>query len=263
MHVNVNNVDFHVNIAGKEDAPWVTFGHSLAANSGQWDEQVELLKNDYHLLCYDQRGHGGSSAPPGPYTFDLLIDDVIGIWAHLGIDKSHWVGLSIGGMIGYGLAINHPDRLLSLTACDSRPDAPTDYKKYFQYRINTAREKGMEGLVDATIERWYTEKSQSNNLPVLDKIRDMIRTTNTVGHEGCCEALKTLAFGSRLNEISAPTLIIGGAEDKGAPPEALAEAAERIPNAKHVVIDHAGHISNTENPEQFNQALQTFLRHHS
>ena len=87
----------------------------------------------------------------------------------------------------------------------------------------------------------------------------MIRSTNEIGHAGCCEALKTLSFGSRLGEIDIPTLIIGGAEDKGAPPEALAEAAKKIPNAKHEIIPAAGHISNLENPAGFNSALIKFL----
>ncbi len=259
MQIKVSGVDFNVTVSRNKNAPWVTFSHSLAANSGLWEEQVELLKDRFQLLCYDQRGHGNSSGPPGPYTFDMLIDDAIGIWNYLGIEQSHWVGLSIGGMIGYGLAIKYPNRLLSLTACDSRPDAPPDYQDYFQYRIDTAREKGMEGLVEPTIERWYTDKTRHANPPLLNRVRDMIRSTDPVGHEGCCEALKTLSFGSRLREIAVPTLIIGGAEDKGAPPDAMAETAGKIPGAEHVVIDGAGHISNTENPQQFNQALLSFL----
>src|SRR5690606_16799921 len=117
-----------------------------------------------------------------------------------------------------GLAQNHGDRLRSLIACDSRPDAPPDYQAYFQHRIDVAAAEGMEGLVEPTVSRWFTPESLAANIPVLDKVRNMIRATNPVGHAGCCEALKTLAFGSRLGEIRVPTLILGGAKDKGAPP---------------------------------------------
>jgi 3-oxoadipate enol-lactonase len=162
-------------------------------------------------------------------------------------------------MMGYGLAQDNGDRMLSLVACDSRPDAPPDYQAYFQHRIDIAAAEGMEGLVDSTISRWFTPASVAANIPVLDKVRAMIRSTDVVGHAGCCEALKTLAFGSRLGEIRTPTLILGGAEDKGAPPDALAAAAKAIPGAKHVIIPKAGHISNLENPADFNKALTDFL----
>jgi 3-oxoadipate enol-lactonase len=162
-------------------------------------------------------------------------------------------------MMGYGMAARYPDRVISLTACDSRPDAPPDYADYFQYRIDTAREKGMEGLVESTVERWFTAKSVAANLPVLDKVRDMVRNTDPVGHEGCCEALKKLAFGSILHQIKVPTLVLGGAQDKGAPPDALAEVTGKIPGAKHVIIPNAGHITALENPEDFQKVLDEFL----
>jgi 3-oxoadipate enol-lactonase len=193
----------------------------------------------------------------------MLISDAIALWDHLKIERSHWCGLSIGGMMGYGMAQDHGDRMLSLIACDSRPDAPPDYQAYFQYRIDTAREKGMEGLVEPTIERWFTPQTREANTPSLDKVRNMIRSTSKVGHEGCCEALKTLSFGKRLAEIEVPTLIIGGALDKGAPPEVLAEAAKAIKGAEHVIVPDAGHISNVENAAFFNKAMLAFLAKHA
>lgn len=259
MKIDVNGLKLNYEIEGKEDAPCITLSHALANNLTLWDDQVALLKGRYRVLRYDQRGHGESEAAPGPYSFAMLIGDVIALWDALGIAQSHWAGLSIGGMIGYGLAVDHGDRMLSLIACDSRPDAPPDYQVYFQYRIDTARAHGMEGLVEPTIERWFTPATVAANPPVLDKVRAMIRGTDPVGHAGCCEALKTLAFGARLGGIAVPTLIIGGAADMGAPPDVLAQTARAIPGARHVVIDDAGHISNLENPARFNAALEAFL----
>jgi 3-oxoadipate enol-lactonase len=259
VKARVNGVELNYEVEGPEGAPWITFSHALCNNLTLWDDQAALLRDRYRVLRYDHRGHGGSEATPGPYTFPMIIADAIALWDHLGVKQSHWCGLSIGGMMGYGLAQDHGDRLLSLVACDSRPDAPPDYQAYFQHRIDVAAESGMEGLVDLTIERWFTPATVKANPPVLDKVRNMIRTTDPVGHAGCCEALKTLAFGSRLGEIRTRTLIIGGAEDKGAPPEALAEAAKAIPGARHVLVPSAGHISNLENPPVFNKALVEFL----
>lgn len=255
----INGFNLNYRVEGKKGAPWITFSHALCNNLSLWDAQARLLADRFQILRYDHRGHGGSEPTPGPYTFPMLMADALALWDHLGIEKSHWCGLSIGGMMGYGLAQNHGDRMLSLVACDSRPDAPPDYQAYFQYRIDTAKAKGMEGLVEPTIERWFTAATREKNPPVLDQVRAMIRSTSLIGHAGCCEALKTLAFGSRLGEIKVPTLIIGGAMDKGAPPEVLAEAARAIPGAEHVIVPDAGHISNMENPEAFNAALSAFL----
>ncbi len=259
MKIDINGFKLNYQIEGPEDAPCITLSHALANNLTLWDDQAARLSGRYRVLRYDQRGHGESEAPPAPYSFAMLMGDVIALWDALGIAKSHWAGLSIGGMMGYGLAQDHGGRMLSLIACDSRPDAPPDYQDYFQYRIDTARAHGMEGLVEPTVERWFTPETLAANPPVLDRVRAMIRTTDPVGHEGCCEALKTLSFGARLGEIAVPTLIIGGAKDKGAPPDVLAETAKAIPGAKHVVIDGAGHISNLENPAAFNAAVDEFL----
>jgi 3-oxoadipate enol-lactonase len=259
VKIDIDGNQINYELEGPEDAPCITFSHALCNNLTLWDEQAALLRDRFRVLRYDQRGHGQSDAPAGPYSFPALMHDAVALWDALDIAASHWVGLSIGGMIGYGLAQDHGGRLLSLTACDSRPDAPPDYQVYFQYRIDTARDKGMEGLVEPTIERWFTPATRAANPPVLDKVRAMIRATNPVGHAGCCEALKTLAFGSRLGEIGIPTLIIGGEADKGAPPSALAETAHAIPGARLVVVPDAGHISNLENPAAFNRALAGFL----
>jgi 3-oxoadipate enol-lactonase len=259
VRAKVNGIEINYEVSGTEGKPWITFAHALCNNLTLWDDQAALLKDNYRILRYDLRGMGKSEAPPGPYTFPMIIDDAIALLDHVGVKQTHWCGLSIGGMMGYGLAQDFGDRLLSLIACDSRPDAPPDYQAYFQHRIDVAAEEGMEALVDMTIARWFTPASVAANIPVLDKVRAMIRGTDPVGHAGCCEALKTLAFGSRLGEIRTRTLIIGGAEDKGAPPEALAETAKAIPGAHHVLIPSAGHISNLENPTVFNKALVEFL----
>jgi 3-oxoadipate enol-lactonase len=261
MEIDINGVSIHYETENRNStAPWITFSHALSTNMTVWDDTVDALKRDYRILRYDLRGHGKSQATPGPYDFPMLMQDVTGLWDALGVSKSHWVGLSIGGMIGYGLAISSPDRLHSLVACDSQPDAPPDYAAYFQSRIDKTRGgKGMAGLVDSTIERWFTAKSVAADPPSIKKVRQMILSTDTVGHEGCCMALQTLAFGPRLNEIRVPTLIVGGAEDKGAPPDALAKATARIPGARHVVIPDAGHIVAVENSPAFVAELKAFL----
>ena len=260
MNVDVNGLSYNVEIDGPDGAPWLTFSHSLATQLRSWDAQVDLVKDRFRCLRYDHRGHGGTPAPPGPYTFPMLEAEAVGLLDALGIEATHWAGLSIGGMIGYGLAINHPARILSLTAGDSRANAPPDYQAYFQHRIDVARDEGMEALARLTVERWFTPESVAADIPVLETVRDWVRTTDPVGHEGLCEALKTLSYGPDMHRIQCPTLIIGGAKDKGAPPDKLkAEAADVIANATHVVVPDAGHQSALENPPAFNDAFEKFL----
>ena len=259
MQVTANGISINYALDGPDDAPCVTLSNSLACNLSMWDDQVAALKDRYRVLRYDQRGHGGTEATDGPYSFDMLIADAIALWDALGIEKSHWVGLSLGGMAGYGLAVAHPDRVLSMTFCDSRADAPPAYADYFSERIRITREEGMEGLVEPTVTRWFTDKSMADELPVLEKMREMIRRTNPTGHIGCCEAIRTLSYGAVLGEIKVPSLVVGGQEDMGAPPEVMAEVAAAIPGARHEVIPEAGHISNVENPGAFNAVLEKFL----
>ena len=138
MKAQVNGISINYEVSGTEGKPWITFAHALCNNLTLWDDQEALLRDDYRILRYDHRGLGQSDAPEGPYTFPMIIADALALMDHVGVDKTHWCGLSIGGMMGYGLAQDHGDRLLSLIACDSRPDAPPDYQDYFQHRIDVA-----------------------------------------------------------------------------------------------------------------------------
>ena len=259
MQIKINNVTVNYILEGPIDAPCVTFCHSLACNLHMWDEQVKLLCDRYQVLCYDIRGHGGSQATEGKYNFDMLVDDVVALWDGLGIKQSHWIGLSLGGMIGFGLAIRCPTRILSMTACDTRADASPAYADLFAGRIRSTREQGMEAMVEPTITRWFTEKSLAEKLPAIEKISDMIRGTNPQGHIGCCEAIRNLSYGANLGDIKAPTLVLVGAEDVGAPPDVMWKIHEAIPSSQYVVIPFAGHISNIENPIAFNVAIDEFL----
>ena len=229
MQIGVNGVSVNYALEGPGDAPCVTFCHSLACDLTMWDEQAELLRGRYRVLRYDVRGHGGSEATKGAYTFDMLSDDVAALWDGLGIEQSHWVGLSLGGMIGFGLALRHPARMLSMTACDTRADAPPAYADLFAGRIRVTREQGLEAMVWPTITRWFTEKSLAEKLPAVEKISDMIRHTHPEGHIGCCEAIRNLSYGVRLSEVRVPTLILVGAEDAGAPPEIMGGSIRLFP----------------------------------
>ena len=259
MKITANDNTFHHQIDGPDDAPWLIFGNSLAADLGMWDGQVEVFKDRYRILRYDTRGHGQTEATAPPYSFDLLVEDVIALMDALSIDKAHYVGLSLGGMTGLGLALGHADRLLSLAACDARAYAETEWAEAWNGRMATVREHGIEALVEPTLERWFTEDCRENQPDMMDKVRGMIRQMSPEGYIGCALALQKLNYMPRLGEITLPTLFMTGASDRSTPPEAARAMHEKVSGSTCIIVDPASHLSNMENPDQFDRALAEHL----
>jgi 3-oxoadipate enol-lactonase len=260
MLTRANGIRMNYELSGKWNAPVVMLSHSLGSSLGMWYPQVNILESNYRVLRYDIRGHGGSDAPEGPYTLELLGEDVIGLLDALGIDQVHFVGLSMGGMIGQFLALNHFHRLYSLILCDTSSIVPAGGQPAIQERIETARSKGMGALAELTMERWFTPGFLSKTPPSLEIIRKQFLGTSAEGYIGCSEAIRKLNYLERLSSIKMPTLVIVGEEDPGTPVSAAEAIHERIKNSKLVIIPSARHLSNVEQPEAFNKALLDFLK---
>jgi len=238
----------------------VVLSHSMSSSLLMWNPQMEALNTHFQVLRYDIRGHGGSDAPSGAYTLELLGNDAIKLLDALGIDQVHFVGLSMGGMIGQGLALNHSHRLKSLALCDTASIVPAEAQPIWQERIDKAREKGMEALLDETMERWFTPSFLKQGSPMLEIIRKQILVTSVQGYIGCAEAIRKLNYLDRLSEITMPTLIMVGEDDPGTPVSASQAIHERISNSKLVILPSARHLSNVEQTEAFNSALLNFLK---
>jgi 3-oxoadipate enol-lactonase len=223
---------------------------------------MESLEPHYRILRYDTRGHGNSDAPEGAYTLEQLGDDAIGLLDALSVEKVHWVGLSMGGMIGQCLVLNHADRLQSLVLCDTAAALPEDAQPIWQERIDLARKQGMHALMQATLERWFTQSYLRQNSSLVDLIRKLFLATPVAGYIGCSEAIMGLNYLERLSEINIPTLIIVGEEDFGTPVSAAEAMHERIVNSKLVVLPSAAHLSSVEQAEAFNKTLLAFLQEH-
>ncbi len=258
-HINVDGVRFNTRIDGPEGAPWLTFSNSLATDLGLWDAQVVLLEDRFRIFRYDTRGHGQSGATSPPYDFARLEADVIGLWDAMGIARSHYMGLSLGGSTGIGLAIHHADRLLSLAACDCRVTSPTAFKQAWGSRIEVALEEGMDGLVEDTMTRWFTDPTLEADPPALEKIREMIRTTSVDGFIGCANALQGVEYFDAIDRITCPTLFLVGAQDPAATPELIGAMHARVGGSQYVELSDAAHISNIENEAAFNQAVIDFF----
>ncbi|MCS6930711.1 MAG: alpha/beta fold hydrolase [Acetobacteraceae bacterium] len=233
--------------------------HGLATDLTMWDGLAAVLAGRWRVLRYDARGHGRTPSTPGDYTLEQLGADVIGLLDALGIARTHFVGLSMGGMVGMGLGLNHPGRLLSLAVCDARAVAPPDYRAAWTDRAAKVRAEGMEAIVEPTLSRWFTPAFGRHDPSAREAVRRMIRRTSVEGYAGCAAALRGLDYLHRLGDLRLPVLFLGGAEDQGAPVEAMRAMHHATPGSRHVVIPNAGHLANLEQPEAFHAAVVDFL----
>jgi 3-oxoadipate enol-lactonase len=255
MKASVNGIDINYELHGKEGMPWLIMNHSLACSVRMWDPQIAAFKDRFRIVVHDMRGHGATSAPKGAYTLEQLADDVAGLAKHLGIQKAHYVGLSIGGMIGQILCLHHASLLDKVVLCDTGHVQGPEMIKQWEERIKIAESQGMRALVASTMERWFTEPYR-NSAPAK-AIAELIANTPVAGYVGCGRAIMGLNTTARLKDIRKPVLAITGESDGSA--AATKFIGENIPGAKFVSIAQASHIANVEQAEKFNQALRDFL----
>jgi 3-oxoadipate enol-lactonase len=259
MKTTANGISMNYTLEGPASAPVVTMSHSLATDNSMWDPTVPPLTGRFRVLRYETRGHGKTDAPKGAYTLDQLADDALALLKALGITRTHWVGLSMGGMIGQTLALKAPELFSSLALCDTSSRMPAENKPLWQDRIRIAETQGMEPLVEPTLARWLTEPFRKSRKDVVDKVATMIRTTPPAGYAGCCHAISALDLTDRISAIKIPTIAIVGEDDMGTPVAAHKVIHEKIAGSKLEILKSAAHLSNMEQPDAFNKALTGFL----
>jgi len=253
--VRANGIDVFCEVRGK--GPWVVLSHSLACDHTMWDEQIPLLESKYRILRYDTRGHGRSSAPAAPYTLDVLAGDLKALLRALRIERPHFVGLSMGGMIGETLAVRDPSVFRTLTLCDTTSAYPPATASVWDERIRVAREKGMPALVESTLTRWFTENFRRRRPDVTQRFTTLISRTPVEGYVGCSQALVKINLTGALKRLAMPALVIVGERDRGLP--ASRALAATLPRARLVVVEGAGHVVNLARPAEFNAAVAEFL----
>jgi 3-oxoadipate enol-lactonase len=247
----------HTELDGPESAPVLMLSNSLGTNLHMWDEQVAPLTRNFRLLRYDRRGHGKSSVPKGPYTMERLGRDVLNVLDGLGIKKINWCGLSMGGMVGMWLGANASNRIDKLILSNTSSYFPD--KTAWEGRIKMVREKGLAGIVDANMERWFTKDFRERAPQTMAKMREMFVATNVEGYIGCAEAIRDMDHRPLLPNIAVPTLVIAGRQDPATTLEAGEFICEHIPGAKIAVLE-AAHIANMEQPKVYADAVSGFLR---
>lgn len=252
-----NGIGINYEIEG--EGPWVVMSHSLACSLRMWDGQAKMLASRYKVLRFDTRGHGSSDAPATAYTLEQMADDVKALLDTVGVKDPHFVGLSMGGMIGMTFALKYPGVLRSLVLCDTTSCYPAEARGVWADRIKLATEQGMEPLVQPTLKRWFTEPFLEKSGAEVDKVAQMIRGTPAMGYVGCCHAIPMIDVTSRLAEIKCPIQVIVGEQDAGTPVAMAQEIHHAAPNSELVIIPNASHLSNIEQPEAFDKAMMGFL----
>ena len=252
----------YYDLVGPEDGPVACFAHSLAADSGMWAEQVPvLIAEGFRVLRIDMRGHGGSSPVAGNYQMSQLYGDVVEVIDALQIRQMHFIGLSIGGMLAQGLALAHPERIRSLVLCDSQPASPADAQTRWGPRMLEVQKAGScQPLGEGTMKRWFTDEFRKRNPVRWRQIHDTVVSTTAQGYIGCAAAIQNFDYRPQLPGLRAPTLIVCGADDPGAPPGESRHIASLLPDGRYEEIPLARHLPNVERPEVFNKLLLDWLK---
>lgn len=243
-------------LQGTPNSPVLVFSNSLGTTMNMWDELVPYLLPYFRVLQYDTRGHGASEVTPEPYNIALLGQDVINLLDQLNFDKVYFCGLSMGGLIGQWLGINHPERLIKLIISNTNSQIGDNQR--WNDRIKTISEQGMSAIADSTLERWFTDNFRISNPSKVNQTKAMFMANNTLGYINCCAAVRDANFSDSIKNISTETLIITGNEDGITDENAANTMAEKIPNSK-VEILNARHLASTELPKMYSELLINFI----
>jgi 3-oxoadipate enol-lactonase len=260
MRITANGIDLACQVDGPDEGPVLVLSHTLATSRAMWRRQIPHLARRYRVISYDMRGHGESAAPDYPYSLEMLGEDVISVLDSLGIKRpAIFLGISIGGMIGQALALRHPARFRAFILASTSSRVPPEGQAMWDQRIEAVRKDGLEGQVQGTLERWLSPEFRAREPETTKWVADMVRATPAIGFIGCGRAIQKLDYTDQLAQVAAPTLIIAGEKDPGAPVAASQAMHERIKGSRLEIIPNCLHQTPIEAPDQFNQVVDSFL----
>jgi 3-oxoadipate enol-lactonase len=239
---------------GPPDAPVVILAHAIGTSLAMWEPQAEVLSGVFRVVRYDQRGHGGSPVPAGPYEIADLGRDLLKLMDGLRVERASLCGLSLGAMTVLWVAAHAPDRVERLVACcvSARPVSPEAWAE----RAATVRRDGIAAIEELVVDRWgYRDR----NPGIEAQVRAMLLATPPAGYAACCEAIRTMNLEPDLGSIAAPTMLLAGADDPAAPPAAMESVARMIPGSTLRVVDGAAHLANVEQPQAVTAAISEHL----
>ena len=263
MKSTVNGIDINYELSGAADGPVVVLHHPLATNLTCWDELTAALEPDYRVLRLDARGHGKSDAPAGPYDFETLAKDVVELMAACGVEKAHFLGLSMGGMVGQYLGLLYPGRFDSLCLVSTSSRIPTEMQPLWEQRMTAVKTGGMVTQVEGALTRWVSPRALQENPALVARLTKMIQTTPIDGYVGWCQAISGLNVTDRLGAIRLPTRVIVGELDPATPVAASEAIHAAIPGSDLVIVPGVSHMLHNEEPELFHSHVLPFLPAHA
>jgi 3-oxoadipate enol-lactonase len=231
-------------VDGPAGAPALVLANSLGATVDMWEPQLPALTERFRVVRFDTRGHGRSAVPHGPYTIGDLGGDVLALLDELGVARAHFCGLSLGGMVGIWLAAHAPERIGRLVLCctSARPGAPESWA----HRAATVRAEGTAAIADLVVSRWLTPEYAHRRPDLVARLRAMLAGTPAEGYASCCGVIETLDLTAALPRITAPTLVLHGADDPAIVPSHGADVAAAVPGARLTLVRDAAHLANVE-----------------
>lgn len=251
---------FHHHVQGQTGRPWLTFIPGIGNDASFWAEHAEQLSEHFQVLSFDPWGHHQSPLPPEDCQFADIVDGVIHLWNHLGIERSHVVGLGFGGSVSLALALHYEDRVDKIVACCCRPRQPNDRHEFWRQRCAYAQQHGLDELGDITVDRWLSETFRHTYPDIDQQLRHMIQRTTVEGYCAYVNAFIEMDFSAQLEQISRPVLLLAAEHDHGGGPVAdMQDMQKKLPNASLHIIQGSGHICNFEAPEQVTHYLKQFL----
>jgi 3-oxoadipate enol-lactonase len=237
----------------------VVLAHAIGMDHRMWDDLAKRLAGDFRVIRFDARGHGGSPVPKRPYSLEEMAEDARRLLDKLGIEKAHWVGLSLGAMIGIAFALEHPDRVRRLVLANTTSSYGPEGRAMWQARAKAVHEGGLEAIKDMVMSRYFSEDFRASNRRAASQAAERFLATPREGYLGCCDAIADLDFTADLPRIRARTLVFSGAADAGTPPAMSQAIVERIAGAQLAVIPGAAHLSAVEKPGEFAGLVKGFL----
>lgn len=231
---------------------------SLGTTLEMWEPQLAALSEVATLVRFDQRGHGRSPVPAGPYTIDDLGRDVLALMDDLELERAWYCGLSIGGMVGQWLAVNAPERIERLILLSTGAFLPP--ADQWHQRAAAVRTAGTtEVIADAVVARWFTEPFAAAHPDAVERHRAMVAATDPGGYAACCEAIAAMDLRGGLPSVRAPTLVVAGAQDPSIPADHGRAIAAAIPGARFELLDPAAHLATVERADAVNELVAGFV----
>jgi 3-oxoadipate enol-lactonase len=255
--IETKTARFQYELSGPADAPPLVFSNSLGTDLRMWAWQAEYFKQSFNVIRYNARGQMGSSLTDGPFSIELLAQDVVDLLDGLRIPKASFCGLSMGGMVGMMLAQRFPQRLRKIVLANTSPKIGT--LESWNARIEAVNANGMKAVVDAILERWFSPGFRSGGSPELKATREMLLESPASGYVACCAAVRDMDQRETISAIRVPTLVISGTSDPVTPPAEGRFVASQIAGAQYVELP-AAHLSNVEAAANFNDAVGRFLQ---